>query len=158
VSGFVPRSVRLEGHFPVGRPVAEVFEPFSPIGETLWVPGWSPELLYPPGVSWERGLIFRTREESGEAVWVVTHLDRTGREVEYHRVEPGRHVARVAVRCAELGPRETEVRTSYTYVGLSDHGNAGLAEMTEAAYDHKMRTWRSWIEEHFARPGSAHDG
>jgi len=31
------------------------------------VPGWDPELLHPPGVEWEEGLVFRTREESGGA-------------------------------------------------------------------------------------------
>jgi len=53
---------------------------FSPLGERLWVPDWEPEILHPPGESWAQGLIFRTREEKGDAVWLVTALDRAGHE------------------------------------------------------------------------------
>ena len=145
---FQPRSVELTGSFRIESPAPEAFELFSPLGETLWVPGWSPELLHPPGASWERGLVFRTREERGEAIWVVTKLDREGQTVEYHRVEPGRYVARVAVRCVAHGERETEVHVAYTFVGLSETGNAEIAFMTPEAYEQKMERWKGWITRH----------
>jgi hypothetical protein len=151
---FVPRAFQAEGGFTVARPIAEVFELFSPLGEKRWVPGWSPEILHPPGASWEPGMIFRTREESGDAVWVVSHLDRAGHRVEYHRLEPGHYVARIVVSCAERGPGTTDIHTSYEYVGLSDRGNAEIAGMTAAAYAEKMQRWRRWIEELFTRRGS----
>ena len=118
---------------------------FSPLGETKWVPGWRPELLFPPGVSWERGLVFRTEEERGDAVWIVTRLDHDGREVEYHRVEAGRYVARVTVCCAPKGGDQTEVRVSYLFIGLSEVGNDDVAAMTKKGYGEKMQRWQSWI-------------
>ena len=150
MSAFQARFVELSGGFTLDRPVGEVFDLFSPLGEKLWAPGWSPEMLHPPGASWERGLVFRTRAERGDVVWIVAALDRAAHHVEYHRVDPNRHVARVSVRCAALGPAGTEVHVSYAYVGLSEDGNAELAGMTAASYDETMQQWRRWIEEYFA--------
>lgn len=143
---FVPRSVELKGAFTLSVPPTAAFDLFSPLGEKRWVPEWNPELLYPPGVAWERGLIFRTAEERGEAVWLVTGLDRERHVVEYHRVEAGRYVATVAVRCRAEGPRKTEVSVEYLFVGLSDAGNEDIAAMSSTLYEEKMRRWREWIE------------
>jgi hypothetical protein len=131
-SAATARSIELEGGFFMAGPVDTVFELFSPLGEKAWVPGWDPELIHPPGVSWERGLVFRTRQERGEAIWIVTALDRRRREVEYHRVEPGRYVARVSVVCTARGERETDVRVTYGFVGLSPAGNALRADVGRA--------------------------
>src|SRR5207247_2886167 len=90
----------------------------------------------------------RTREERGEAIWVVSDLDRPSHAVEYHRVEAGRYVARVTVRCAPHGERETEVHVAYTFVGLSEAGNAEIAFMTPEAYEQKMERWKAWITQH----------
>jgi hypothetical protein len=128
-----------------------VFELFSPLGEKLWVPSWDPELLYPEGAAWEEGLLFRTREATGDAIWVVTRLDRDTHAVTYHRVEPGRYVARVDVRCRELPEQKTGVTVAYTFVGLSDGGNQEIAAMTQQAYDEKMRRWQNWIDAHLER-------
>lgn len=144
--GFVPRSIELRGAFRLPAPPGRVFDFFSPLGEKLWVPDWNPELLHPPGAMWERGMIFRTLEERGEAVWVVTALDRHRHEVEYHRVEPGRYVARVKVECLEAGGSHTEVRVAYLFVGLSEVGNRDIDAMSPEAYEEKMRRWRDWIE------------
>jgi len=158
---FTAVAADLNGGFAIGAPVDVVFELFSPLGERLWVPSWDPELLHPPGVQWERGLIFRTREERGEAVWMVTGLDRDRHEVEYHRVEAGRYVARVKVRCRPNGVRQTEVEVTYTFVGLSEAGNEEIASMSRTAYEEKLERWREWIGGHLARaaePGGRRPG
>src|SRR3990170_1901982 len=133
---FAARSIELSGCFILSVPPDVAFELFSPLGEKLWVPDWNPELLYPPGFSWERGLIFRTAEERGEAVWVVTALDRERHEVEYHRVEAGRYVA--------------TVRVTYLFVGLSEVGNQDIAAMSQTSYEEKMRRWQDWIHRHLS--------
>jgi hypothetical protein len=146
--------VRLAGRIQLDGPIDRVFGLFSPLGERLWVPGWDPELLHPRGVEWAAGLIFRTREEQGEAIWIVTRLDRSAHEVEYHRVEPGRYVSRVAVRCTALAPNSTEASPEYEFIGLSDSGNAEIAAMDEESYAAKMARWRQWINEHLHRDAS----
>lgn len=144
---FTSKSVKLAGGFTVAAAIEEVFPLFSPLGEKRWVPGWNPELLHPPGAIWEQGLVFRTREEMGDAVWIVTRLDHAGHEVEYHRVEPGRYVARIRVRCRAVSERVTEASTSYEFIGLSDRGNADIVAMTQDGYAEKMSRWRAWIDE-----------
>ena len=133
------------GDFSIHAPIDTVFPLFSPLGERAWVPGWEPELLYPPGVSWEQGQIFRTEEERGDAIWIVTKLDRDRHEVEYHRVEPHRYVARVRVRCSRSDDGGTKVETAYAFLGLSDDGNDEIVAMTADAYAEKMSRWRQWI-------------
>jgi len=142
---FTPRSIELSGAFTLPVPPDAAFEFFSPLGEKLWVPDWNPELLHPPGVVWERGLIFRTNEERGEAVWVVTALDRRLHEVEYHRVEAGRYVARVTVHCGAHAGVQTQVRVAYSFVGLSEAGNQDVAAMSSASFAEKMQRWQEWI-------------
>lgn len=142
---FTARSIDLSGAFTLPMAPEAAFPLFSPVGEKRWVPGWDPELVHPPGVEWERGLIFRTREERGEAIWVVTALDRQRHDVEYHRVEAGRYVARVHVRCTAAAAGGTDVQVTYTFVGLSDVGNADIAAMSREAYVEKMQRWQGWI-------------
>jgi hypothetical protein len=146
----IARSIELSGAFTLPVPPDACFELFSPLGEKRWVPGWDPELIHPPGVAWERGLIFRTREERGDAIWVVTALDRARHEAEYHRVEAGRYVARVHVRCVARGEDQTDVRVTYTFVGLSEVGNQDIAAMSQQAYEEKMGRWQAWIAKSLA--------
>lgn len=143
---FVAGTLTLAGQFTVGGSVDFVFSLFSPLGEKSWVPQWDPELLHPTGVTWERGLVFRTQEEKGDAIWIVTRLDRQGHLVEYYRVESSRYVARVEVRCRALSAPETEVQTTYEFIGLSKEGNEQIATMTENDYKAKMTRWQDWIK------------
>jgi hypothetical protein len=147
---FTPRSVELSGGFTIAARPDVAFELFSPLGEKLWAPYWRPELLHPPGATWERGLIFRTQEERGEAIWIVSRLDRERHQVEYHRVESGRYVARVTVGCAAPAAAQTEVRVTYAFVGLSESGNRDIEGMSAQAYDQKMRRWKDWIDRHLS--------
>jgi hypothetical protein len=138
--------------FEVFAPVADVFPLFSPDGERLWVPEWKPDMLHPPGAVWEEEMLFRTREESGDAIWVLTRLDPAAWRVVYHRVEPERYVARIEVRCTSVATRRTIVHTAYRFVGLSGRGNADIAAMTVSSYDAKMDRWAAWIAAHLAGP------
>jgi hypothetical protein len=148
---FGAASREFAGRFSVHAPVETVFELFSPLGERGWVPDWDPELIHPPGVSWDEGQIFRTREKHGEAIWIVTRLRREAHQVEYCRVEPDRYIARVSVTCTPSGGEDTEAVTRYAYVGLSREGNEEIAKMTDEAYSEKMARWKQWISEYLAR-------
>ena len=131
----------FSGTLEVPAPIEQAFPLFSPPGERDWVPGWDPEYVHPPGSAWEEGQVFRTREERGEAVWVVARLDHEGHAAEYYRVEPGRYVAHITVRCREKAAGLTEVATTYAFTGLSDIGDGDIAAMTQADYDAKMTRW-----------------
>lgn len=155
MTDFSARAVEFNGRFTVAGAIETVFDLFSPLGERHWVPDWNPELLYPSGISWACGQIFRTKEEAGEAVWVVTTLTREAHEVEYHRVEPHRYVARVRVKCTAPDHQVTEVSTSYSFIGLTAEGNDVIGTMTDALYVEKMNRWERWISQYLARKSHA---
>ena len=150
MKAFIAEARELTGTLSIPAPIEAVFELFSPLGERAWVPGWDPELLHPPGVLWQPGQVFRTREETGDAIWIVTRPDRDAHQVEYHRVEPDRYVARVRVRCIASGDASTKVTTAYAFVGLTREGNGEIAAMTVDAYAEKMNRWQEWICAHLA--------
>lgn len=148
MTDFVARSKTFTGELSVPAPVDLVFPLFSPLGERAWVPGWNPQVLDPPNAEWEEEMIFQTRDENGEAVWLLTHLVPDGHRATYHRVQAGLHVVRIEVRCTAVDERRTAVRSVYRYVGLTEQGNEEIAAMTQEAYDAKMQRWAAWIGEY----------
>jgi hypothetical protein len=96
---FVARAVTLTGTLTLDGPADAVFYLFSPLGEMKWVDGWTPELLWPTGVDWTEGMVFRTRTGQLEEIWVISELDLKARRVVYYRTEPGRLIARIEVSC-----------------------------------------------------------
>src|SRR5271169_4508443 len=117
----------------------EAFPLFSPVGEKCWVPRWEPDLLYPLGVDWAEGQLFCTREEFGDAIWVVSRLDVVNCNVIYYRVEPGRYVAKIDIRVKPIGDLHSGAIIDYSFVGLSEAGNNEIELMTKGAYDEKMK-------------------
>ena len=148
---FAARSVTVGGAILLHGPIDQVFPLFSPLGEIHWVQGWSPEILAPRDTDWAEGMVFRTRMDGPEEIWVVAELDVQAHRVVYYRTEPGRLVARVEVRCRALDHGRTEASTTYSYVGLSAAGNAHIAEWTDAAYRAKMERWERNINEYLRR-------
>ena len=142
---FVPAAIEFTGRIVLVGAVERIFPLLSPLGEKLWVPGWDPRIFHPAGAEWEEGMVFLTREERGEAIWFVARLDRASHEVVYHRVEPGRYLARIDVRCREAWSGRTEVTVRYSFMGLSEEGNREIAAMTQEDYDAKMGRWKQWL-------------
>lgn len=149
-TAFQPSTSTVAGTIVLQGPIDEVFPLFSPLGERHWVEGWDPEILAPAGTDWAQGMIFRTFSDTREDVWVVAELDRGAHRVVYYRTEPGVLVARIEVRCRALDDGQTEAATAYSYVGLSDAGNAHIAEWTDTAYAGKMQRWTQWINGYLA--------
>jgi hypothetical protein len=143
---FLPGTASFTGQIRLNGSVERVFPLFSPVGEKGWVPGWDPEILHPIGGIWEKGLIFRTSEKSGTAIWIVSNLDIAAHRVSYHRVEPTRYVARIDVTCDEVSIGVTDVSTVYSFVGLTEEGNDEISVMTATEYQAKMVRWTSWLE------------
>jgi hypothetical protein len=147
MSRFVALTADLRGTFVLEGLIDKVFWLFSPEGETHWVPGWTPAMVHPGGWVWEEGQVFLTEEEYGTAVWVVARLDRKEHQVTYHRVEPGRYVARISVQCFPIDSDQVKVETCYSFVGLGEVGNQDIAAMTQEEYEGKMARWKQWIRE-----------
>lgn len=133
----------FSGEVHIDKPVEMAFPLFSPEGELEWAPGWEFENLY-PREGWSEGQVFQTGEGDDLATWVIARLDRAKHEVTYYRTEPSRWVARIDVRCAPNGSA-TQAAVSYSFVGLTDEGNALISAMSDEEYAQKMRNWTGWI-------------
>jgi hypothetical protein len=142
----VPKSRTFSGSVTLEVEPSEAFPLFSPVGERQWVPGWKPDLLYPIGVDWAEGQLFCTREEYGDAIWIVSRLDKANWNVFYYRVEPGRYVARIDIRVIPYDHGHSQVLIVYSFVGLSEAGNNEIEGMSQRAYDEKMKRWSAWLE------------
>lgn len=145
MSEFLSKSIRLVGNIKLNGPVDLIFQLFSPEGERQWVPGWNPEPIHPARAALEKGFIFRTKEEKGDAIWIVTHFDSVRHEVEYYRIELQRYVAQIKVQCIQASESITDASIIYEFSGLSKDGNQEIARMTQASYDQKMERWTGWI-------------
>ena len=145
---FVAGTMTLTGAIILNADIDRVFRLFSPLGEKNWVTGWDPEILAPRGANWAPGMVFRTVSDGREEIWVIAELDTTAHRVVYFRIEPGRLVARVEVRCRQLVNHQTEAATLYSYVGLSALGNSEIAEWSDAAYRSKKEQWTRMINQY----------
>jgi hypothetical protein len=142
---FVPESVTFEGSFRVHQPAEHAFPLFSPRGEEAWVPGWKPEMLHPAGAEWETGLVFRTVHDGQESIWFVRSLDRDAHRVTYDRVDLGMTATTVSVRCEAAGSDTTNVSVTYTFVGITDAGNAFVRAQKRDEFAAKMERWQDAI-------------
>jgi hypothetical protein len=137
--------IRLSGSFNIDLDIETAFPLFSPLGEKAWIAHWDPTLVYPPGVEWAEGQIFRAAGTVTEGVWAVARLDREAHRATYYRVEGHELAARIDVACDEVDA-STRITVTYTFIGLSPKGDEAIAGMSQEAYEGKMKQWKEWIE------------
>ena len=66
--------------------------------------------------------MFRTVEDSGDAVWIVFKLKPEEYYVEYFRIEPTIYVAKNEVKVKPGLVESSEVSVVYSFIGLSEKG------------------------------------
>ena len=144
-SAFHAKAVSHTGTIRLAGPVEKVFPLFGPVREKDWAPGWDPEIIYPAGSEVAEGMVFRTRDKSGETFWVITHFDAAQHAIAYANVTPGYIVNRITIRCRTASANETDCSVTYSHVALSEHANNFIDHMDDKAYAAKMRHWQEAI-------------
>lgn len=119
---------------------------FSPLGEKHWAVGWDPELLYPASGNPEPGAVFATQHH-GEprTIWTIISVDLRARHIAYVSMRPDAYTAFIEVRCQTESGGGTSATVTYTYTGLSEHGNEYIEAMTEVEYRNRMASWEEAI-------------
>jgi hypothetical protein len=128
----------------------DAFALFTPEGERHWIAEWSPRYFYPANGETLVGMVFMTGEGEETTWWSVVDYDLASHFVRYCRVTPGSRSVIVEVRCAAAGTHDTAVSVRYTLTGLSDAGNAAIAEFV-AGYDEMIEGWRMKILRYLSR-------
>ena len=135
--------LRSQSHsFHLDAAPARVFPLFTARGEREWVRGWEPKIL--SGAE-ERGSVFETRNEAGQATtWVVVdYRPRAGR-VSYARLAHGSHIGLVDVACSATADGGTEVRVAYTLTPLHADAEAFVADfLNPEKFARMTREWQA---------------
>jgi hypothetical protein len=135
-------------------PLDLVFPLFTPIGETLWVEGWTPEFLHPKSGETSEGMIFRTGDGEDETLWACIEWKPSDHRVRYARVTPSSRFGFVEVTCREGSAGHTEASVSYTFTALTEQGRTHLADLTEETFIRMIESWRVQINRWLLRGGN----
>jgi hypothetical protein len=152
---FAPAHVERSGVLRVDLPLDRAFALLTPEGERLWVEGWDPEYLHPPGGGAlpAPGTLFRTRHGGEETLWLVLAFDADAAAVDYARLTPGSRVGTVSVRARAVGEAGTEAEITYRLTGLSPDGNEKLLDMAPEGFLAMLRRWEAAIQSAAGSPG-----
>jgi hypothetical protein len=131
----------------IALPIERCFPLFTPKGETLWVPDWAPEYIYPATGETEQGMVFITGHSGETTLWTLVDYQPDNHYARYSRVTPGSRSTIVEVRCAEVDAGRTSVTVSYTLTGLSEAGNQAIAAFCGDAYREMIEEWHALITE-----------
>jgi hypothetical protein len=134
------------GRLIVAGTPATAFVHFTPEGERLWVPDWTPEYLHPRDGALVPGLRFRTRHGGEETLWLVADLDVVRGRVTYVRITPGSRYGTVSVRVTPSTPHESVVEVGYSLTPLSLEGEAKVAALlSNEGFAEMLREWQERI-------------
>jgi hypothetical protein len=141
---FIPVHIERAGIVRVAAPLEQAFQFFTPDGERLWVPGWSPEYRHPPGGPQCEGAVFETNADGEHTLWMVTRYDPRAGVAEYVRVTPGSRLGAVSVRSVAETAQTTIVHVTYRLTALSPDGNRAVQSLA-AGFDAMMAQWAALI-------------
>jgi hypothetical protein len=153
---FMARHIARTTTIRLSAPPSQVFPLFAPLGEKLWAPEWNPVMIYPSAGSPETNAVFTTQDHEGPpTVWIIVQFDPTQLQVTYVRVAPHSHVATIAVHCVGEGAETTAAKVSYTFTGLTEHGNAYIDTFSEDYYRAWIQQWEVAINHYLSSSLSA---
>ncbi|QIG40753.1 SRPBCC family protein [Microbacterium sp. 4R-513] len=142
-----PRHI-CTGTLTVALPPERAFPLFTARGETLWVPGWSPEFVSDVDDDTQPGTVWRTRTHEHETTWIVVE-SRPPTAATYARVTPGHSATTVRVRL-EATVTGSLVHVDYDLTSLDPSADA-LLEQFVAEYDDMLAEWQRLISDALPR-------
>lgn len=167
-----------EHAFIVELPLADAFVLFTPVGEKNWAEGWRPIFASPEDAELREGSVFSITSVTpagGEvhSVWVVSRYAPPA-SIEYRNVISGVRATHITVRCEAIedsasggavaplvssssssstpaARSRTRVTVRYVYSGLSEAGDAFIAQMTEGKFRAMIESWSTMIAAYLVR-------
>ena len=131
-----------------------VFPLFGPLEERRWEPSWNPAFLYPPSGATQRDAVFTATHADGTpSFWTIVAFEPADFCISYVRMHPATHIARIDISCAGGSDATTQAQVTYTFTGLSAHGNAYVETFTEAHYADWLRSWEAAINRYLRVKG-----
>ncbi len=136
----------------LNAPLDQVFPLFGPIKEKEWAAGWEPQVLYASS-DLEEHMVFRTQSHHGQepdSTWTVSKYLPDQAFIEY-TVFASERIWWIAIECREGKARETtEAKITYTYTGLTEHGNIVDENAMATMFRHDLKDWETAINHYLA--------
>ncbi len=129
------------------------FSLLGPAEEAKWAQGWAPTALYPHTDPAVQDAVFLTAHEPDRKIWVLFEWDRAARRVGYFNVLPGSHATTIRISLKTGAEKTTRATVTYVWTGLSEAGNAWVAQHTPQRFEAEMRNWQDAIN-HYLRTGT----
>ncbi len=135
----------------------QVFLLFGALREKDWVAGWDPRVLFSESGDIEERMVFLTTSPKGHTegdyTWVVSRYSPDDALVEYTVFTPER-VWWIEVCCREgQHPKETLARVTYTFNGLTPHGDVLNRAAADRMFAHNLLDWEEAIN-HYLHTGT----
>jgi hypothetical protein len=151
INSFIPERIQKSASFTVNTTIEKAFPLFGPVREKAWAAGWEPQIIYSTHPEAEEHMVFKTSgnfHTDGDYLWVISQFRPADYFIEY-TVSTTQRLWFVSVQCASMG-KNTSVRVTYTYTGLSEHGNQLNRLALEKMYAHDLADWEEAINYYIA--------
>lgn len=141
------KSISHTKDFEIAMPIGELFPLFSPEGEKLWTADWDYEnVMGTTELSEDYVFLTKTHDHrTRDAIWIVKRYDPEKHFVQFYKIEPGKKIGVVTVKCSQLDSERTNVRVTYKYTALSTSGERFISEFDENAYDAFINEWQTLL-------------
>ena len=140
-------------------PIEKVFPLFNPVREQDWAADWEPRFLTTSAQDQaiQEHMVFRTQSPHGhdeiEYIWAISKYLPDQAFIEYTIFTPER-LWWITIQCRELIPdHTTNAEITYTFVGLTDKGNAINEKALQLMYAHDLKDWEKAIN-HYLMTGA----
>ena len=142
---YIARQLSQHGSFTLQMPASRAFPLFSPEGERLWVPNWTPEAVFPATekIAFADNAVF-TLERDGELLtWQILAINNPERKAEYLYMTASRTV-RVKVAVQSVSEDSCRVDVTYITTSLTAEGDRHFSHGCDI--EGRMKSWKDLIE------------
>jgi hypothetical protein len=123
--------------------VHTVFPLFGPVREMEWAEGWNPEIIYSKDPLIEEGMIFRTKGDQEDCIWVLTTYSPDTYLVVY-TVHTSTRVWFIRVECKPSGDR-TSATVTYTYTAITEEAIEQNGAALTKMFEFDLKDWEEAI-------------
>ena len=149
VSHFASKRISRTSLITLKAPIAKVFPLFTPEKEKEWAAGWEPQFLTASTKYIEERMVFRTQSQHGhdeiDYIWTISKYLPDQAFIEYTVFTPER-MWWITIQCRDDIPNHTtSAEITYTFVGLTDKGNAINEKALQLMYAYDLKDWEEAI-------------
>jgi hypothetical protein len=159
VSLFGSKRISRTSSINLNASVTKVFPLFNPVKEKEWEAGWDPEFLTSLSEDEDiaERMVFKTQSPHGhdesDYIWTISKYSLNLALIEY-TVFTSDRLWWITIQCRDdVENQTTHAEITYTFVGLTDKGNAINEKALQLMYAHDLKDWEEAINHYLLTGG-----